>query len=185
MSTELVKVIGGKSIRARESDRYVNATELCKAAGKKWSHYYENKGTKEFIQALEGSTGIPANLLIQSRVNGPNEDRGTWIHPRVVINFAQWASPEFAVAVTAWVLELLQTGKVELQSEKIELPANPTREQIATVVRIIITEEYPKVLAEILSGTNGPHPTGPFWTVESRLEELYWMRFRMIMVRCG
>ncbi len=64
----------------------MNATELCKAAGKRWSHYYENKGTKGFILALAQSTGIPADSLIEMK-SGKNG--GTWIHPRVVIHFAQ------------------------------------------------------------------------------------------------
>ncbi len=79
------------SIRARESDRYANATELCKAAKKKWNHYYGNKATKLFLKALQGSAGIPADVnLVQMKSDGPNESRGTWIHPRVVIHFAQW-----------------------------------------------------------------------------------------------
>ncbi|WP_162669543.1 KilA-N domain-containing protein [Gemmata massiliana] len=34
----------------------MNATELCKAAGKKWNNYWRNATTKQFLKALEGST---------------------------------------------------------------------------------------------------------------------------------
>lgn len=113
-SNPLMKTIGRNRIRARAGDHYVNATELAKAAGKKWSHYYANAGTTQFIQALVQSTGIPTDELVQMKSGNGG---GTWIHPRVVIHFAQWASADFAAAVTGWVLELITTGKVELSQQ--------------------------------------------------------------------
>jgi hypothetical protein len=38
-------------------------------------------------------------------MDGPNEGRGTWVHPDVAINLGQWCSPKFAVAVSQWVQE--------------------------------------------------------------------------------
>jgi hypothetical protein len=43
---------------------------MCKAAGKKWSHYYSNLSTQEFIKELARSTGIPAVQLVQSLSGG-------------------------------------------------------------------------------------------------------------------
>lgn len=110
MVAMVVNRIGAHEVRARATDDYVDATKLCKAAGKKWGDYARLDGTREFIQALAQSTGIPVDSLIEQ---ASGRGGGTWIHPRVAINFAQWVSPEFAVAVTGWVLELLTTGKVE------------------------------------------------------------------------
>ncbi|MBP3956754.1 KilA-N domain-containing protein [Gemmata sp. G18] len=93
MANELVKVIGSTSIRARASDKYVDATALCKAAKKKWADYFRLGGTKEFVQALVQSAEIPADSLIEMK---SGKSGGTCIHPRVVIHFAQWASAEFA-----------------------------------------------------------------------------------------
>ena len=31
--------------------------------------------------------------------------QGTWVHPQVAINLAQWLSPKFAVLVSKWVFE--------------------------------------------------------------------------------
>lgn len=63
-------------IGQRRGDGYLNATALCKAAGKKWSHYFENETTKEYLAALSENlgieiiarnpvVGIPAMALIQ------------------------------------------------------------------------------------------------------------------------
>jgi hypothetical protein len=67
------------------------------------NHYNSNATTLEFLAELERSAGIPANLLIVAVTTGPNENRGTWVHPKVAINLAQWCSPKFAVAVSKWV----------------------------------------------------------------------------------
>lgn len=106
-----VLVLNGVEVAARESDNYVPATPLCNAAQKKWNDYWRLEGTQAFILKLVESTGIPADSLVQAK-SGRNG--GTWIHPQVVIHFAQWVSAEFAVQVTAWVLQLLTTGRVEL-----------------------------------------------------------------------
>lgn len=148
MSDELCKVIGGKSIRAREGDHYVNATELCKAAGKKWSHYSANAGTVEFIQALTQSTGIPADQLVQSKSGNAG---GTWIHPRVVIHFAQWASADFAAAVTGWVLELITTGEVTLKNAVPPAPPPLTIEHVVTIVQQVLTQVLPQLLQPMLA----------------------------------
>jgi hypothetical protein len=46
---------------------------------------------------------IPADLLAQTVSTGPNEQRGTWVHPQVAIHLAMWCSATFAVQVTTWV----------------------------------------------------------------------------------
>lgn len=95
----------GSLITQRKEDGYINATAMCKAAGKEWSHYNANGATKAFLTALEGSLGIPRDHIVQSIGTGPNEGRGTWVHPQVAVNLAQWLSAEFAVKVSQWIIE--------------------------------------------------------------------------------
>lgn len=70
------KVITGIPILIRPSDKYVNATSLCKAAGKLFKHYSENSSSKEFVKELSAVAGIPATALIQSVTGGPRMLRG-------------------------------------------------------------------------------------------------------------
>jgi len=114
-------------IKQRKSDSYLDATAMCKATGKKWSHYHVTQPTQEFLKALSLKTGIPIYSdavttaseqnqgLIQSIKGGIANNQGTWVHPKIAIHLAQWCSPEFAVMVSDWVFELLTTGSVELQ----------------------------------------------------------------------
>lgn len=97
--------VDNNPVQQRLMDGYINATALCKACNKLFSDYIRLKITKEFIDALSTDMGIPISVLIQSVKGGNPQLQGTWVHPQVAINLAQWASPKFAVAVSKWVFE--------------------------------------------------------------------------------
>ncbi|MDM8565111.1 KilA-N domain-containing protein [Candidatus Halobeggiatoa sp. HSG11] len=132
-------------IRQRSSDGYLDATAMCKANGKKFNDYYRLKSTKEFLTQLSDFiinnpvTGMCVTeqnqQLIQTVQGGTPEEQGTWVHPYISINLAQWCSPIFAVMVTNWMFELLTKGSVSLKPE-------PTQE----------IAEYVKINADILEG---------------------------------
>jgi hypothetical protein len=78
-------------VEQRARDGYINATALCKAAGKLWSDYRRNSTTVEFFAALEADMGIPISELVQSvkggrslaaRNLGPSASRDS---PRAVV----------------------------------------------------------------------------------------------------
>jgi hypothetical protein len=94
----------GEVINQRATDGYINATAMCRAAGKEWANYRKNDGTEAFLGALERSLRIRRDLLIQTIGAGPNDQRGTWVHPQIAMNLATWLSPEFAVQVSEWVV---------------------------------------------------------------------------------
>ena len=106
-------------------DGMINATELCKAGGKKFNHYHNLKQTQEFIKELEKSENIPESKLIIVKHGGISESvnlnslnpkiQGTWIHRKVAYNLAQWISPYFAVQVSKILDELFTKGEVKLQ----------------------------------------------------------------------
>jgi hypothetical protein len=136
MTTQLIsRDFHGATIRQRSTDGYLDATAMCKATGKRLNNYLRNKTTKEFLTELSNFLNIPIEipvalisvteqnqLLIQIVKGGTPENQGTWVHPYVSINLAQWCSPKFAVMVTGWVFELLTKGSVTLE------PTGPTQE---------------------------------------------------------
>lgn len=111
MANELVKVVAGIPVRARASDKYVDATALCKAGGKEWTHFERNRETQEFLAALASKLRILSLDLIQKR---RGYGGGTWVHPEVAIRLCMWISGEVAAQVTGWINTLLTTGRVEL-----------------------------------------------------------------------
>ena len=98
-------------ISQRESDGYINATAMCKVAGKLFGHYLENKQTKAFLNALQSDIGIPISALVQSIKGGDPTTQGSWVHPQVAVHLAQWLSPEFSVKVSQWIVEWMSGKK--------------------------------------------------------------------------
>jgi len=106
-------------------DGMINATELCKAGGKKFNDYQRLKQTQEFIKELEKSENIPESKLIIVKHGGISQSgitdslnpkiQGTWIHRKVAYNLAQWISPYFSVQVSKILDELFTKGEVKLQ----------------------------------------------------------------------
>lgn len=111
----------GTAITRREADGFVNATAMCQANGREWFTYARSERSRQYIAALAAHLkGSPQNCgdaawgspqdptgLIRSITSGPNEHRGTWIHPRLAIDLARWISPAFAVWMDGWFLESL------------------------------------------------------------------------------
>jgi len=99
-------------ISQRVTDGYINATAMCQAAGKKINDYGRLSTTQAFLNELSSDTGIPATELVQIIRGGTPHLQGTWVHPQVAINLAQWLSPKFAVLVSKWVFEWM-SGNIQ------------------------------------------------------------------------
>jgi hypothetical protein len=104
----VVRVWNDAAIARRDEDGYANATAMCQANGREWKAYHRIDRTQEYIQALAASLDLPAAELVITTTTGPNEFRGTWIHPRLAVDLARWISPEFAVWMDGWFLEQLE-----------------------------------------------------------------------------
>jgi len=75
---------------------------------KEWPDYQKLISTTKFFNALSADLGQHQDELVISTQGIEGEDRrnqGTWGHPQIAIDLAQWLSPEFKVKVTKWVFE--------------------------------------------------------------------------------
>ena len=101
--------VDGEVIPQRPHDGYINATRLCKQAGKQFGHYRESSSTQAFLEELSLDIGIPISNLVQTiRGRGDTIAQGTWVHPQVAVHLGQWLSPAFAVRVSKWVFDWMQ-----------------------------------------------------------------------------
>lgn len=124
------------------SNGYVNATKMCKSAGKHWAHYYENKRTRNFLKELQRdvpmlnspnidfptlendhATKQPVELII-SKTGGNHS--GTWVHPDVAIDLASWCSPKFQVAVARLIRRYMSGELTTSESLAASSLANKT-----------------------------------------------------------
>ncbi|MEO1433394.1 MAG: KilA-N domain-containing protein [Cyanobacteria bacterium J06633_8] len=123
---------------------YVNLTQMCKACEKKFNHYASLNSTKAYWEGLSLDTGIPASkLVITIRGRGDKIPQGTWGHPEIAIDLAQWVSVEFRI----WANRTLR--------KVIETEANSTKLQISPeeLIRIYGNILAPTSLSEELKAT--------------------------------
>jgi hypothetical protein len=98
-----LEIDGKPIVKLRLKDGYGSLTFMCKAGGKQTNHYMENKKTKAFIEKL--SSVIRMTDLIEK--NNGGKDQETWVHPRILINAAQWVSVDFDLAVSELVQKFM------------------------------------------------------------------------------
>lgn len=103
----------GVGVEQRSTDGYVNATKLSKAylskSGKRRDpgHWLENARTQESIVAISRSTGLPVDRMVIIIKSGPNEHRGTYLHPDLSVRFAMWLDDDFGLFVERLVRDFL------------------------------------------------------------------------------
>ena len=129
----------GLQISQRRADGYINATQMCQAANKKWYEYWRLPSTQEYLSALSVDLDIDMIVNNPKRDNyasalvltfrGGNSQQGTWVHPEVAIDLAAWISVEFRILVNRWVREWMSKG------------VNP--------VTPIVTQTNPEILAAL------------------------------------
>lgn len=119
--------LAGHLVCQRRDNGYINAAALCKAAGKLCADYFRLSTTKAFLNVASLDMGIPiSKLKIAIQGRGDKIQQGTWVHPYVAINLAQWASPKFAVAVSKWVFEWM-SGKAREEAAARAAPVEAPR----------------------------------------------------------
>ncbi len=93
---DIIKHSYNGAIVSQEPDGYVSLTDMAKASDKQVAKYLENQSTKLFLEGLSQDLRIPLSSLIRI-VKGKGKQQGTWAHPEVAIDFAQWCSVPFRV----------------------------------------------------------------------------------------
>lgn len=140
----ITRKFNGLTIGQRKSDGYINLNQLADASGKRIDNWKRLKETtsllREFSSSLEYQ-GIQPLVEIEGR-NG-----GTWAHPDIAIQFAQWCSSAFALQVSRWVREWMMTTREN--PIPIEPPAvNQTQEVDSVVKPAIALERTCRILSE-------------------------------------
>lgn len=114
MSSIVIHNYNGYAI-SQDNEGYTCLTDMAKAAGKLVGHYLELDATKNYLEALSADIGIPILSLVKV-FKGGNGKQGTWAHPEVAIDFAQWCNVSFRI----WANRTLR-GVIEQKSEATQL----------------------------------------------------------------
>jgi len=108
---------------------YSNASHICKANGKLWADYKRLKSTKAYWEALALDMGIAISRLvieIEGRPEGDASLQGTWTHPNITMDLAQWVNIEFRIWANKTLNAVVNgdfaplTAEAELVQQKLQ-----------------------------------------------------------------
>lgn len=128
---------------------YVNATEMCKANGKRFDKYMTFSKTPEFLEELSKISVDPSQGV--SNIIYTTEGQritGTWVSFPVAINIAQWISPAFAAWASVTLALVIQGDyraltveaeeaqkKVQKLWEEVRLAGKVTRRSLTDSIK--------------------------------------------------
>jgi KilA-N domain len=129
---------------------YVNATQMCKACGKLFADYARLDSTEAYWQALSTDMGIPiSGLVITIKGGNSKQTQGTWTHPEIAIDLAQWVSVEFRIWANRTLRQVIQ-GQQEapemitpIETPKVIPPVSEERPSLQ-----LISEFYDLTIAK-------------------------------------
>lgn len=78
-------------------DGWINATQTAKAFNKDIRVFMRSKNYKDYSNALKNYKNSDALKLHITFKGNTKKQQGTFLHPDLLIVFARWLSPEFAV----------------------------------------------------------------------------------------
>lgn len=100
---------------AFNEEGYLNATDIANAFGKVPKDYLKSERTQDYINALvefmnSNGTKIPfkENQIVIKRQGSPSNGGGTWLHPKLAVDFARWLNPRFAVWCDCQIEKILK-----------------------------------------------------------------------------
>ncbi len=120
----------------QEQDIFINATNIARHFNKQASKWLENKDTIEYIEVYSRKLNIAYGDFIVVRKGGNDKTaQGTWIHQKLIVAFARWLSPEFAVWCDITIEEILKSQ----MSKPIQQPQTQTSQN----------HDFPKLTSEL------------------------------------
>lgn len=161
---------GDEYIIPMREDGYICATSLCKASKKRLDNWMRSSETKAVIKLLMEKSNQPRDHLIHVIQGGNAKLQGTYIHPDLAINLAQWCSPAFSLQVSKWIRELIITDEVKLGNEKSDQQIQEVfQKQIEDLKKQL--EDKNKLIDEAHKYIN--HKDHEYKRVENKYKKLY------------
>lgn len=120
--SKIVRRFNQANIEQRVADGYINLNQMARAAGKRVDNWTRLQQTTSLLREF---TAGPQYSGVEPLVTIEGRKGGTWAHPDIAIQFAQWCSPAFALQVSRWVREWMTTGRSPLADiDRVGLRAN-------------------------------------------------------------
>jgi hypothetical protein len=110
----MVHSFNQSNVHQRVADGYINLNQMAEAAGRRIDNWTRLQETQDLLTEFESQQNSnPSDLrdLNPALITQRGQGGGTWAHPDIAIQFAQWCSPAFALQVSRWVRQWMTTGR--------------------------------------------------------------------------
>jgi hypothetical protein len=147
-----------------ENEIFINATKTAKqfitskGNQRDLNEWLNSKQTKEYIEALKKSVPEKIGNTLIKIVKGNFSDKrvqGTWIHQKLMVSFARWISPEFAIWCDEQIEEILQ-GTISLPKLSLSETVSETREALELIEILQDVSSFDLLLLERILKENSP-----------------------------
>ena len=140
---------------SQDRDKYTSLTDMARACGKFVADYLRLDSTTEYLQELSRSMGLTTDQLIRIKRDGKNNERGTWAHPEVAIDFAQWCNVSFRIWANRTLRGVIEnqqpnkfTSDLSIRTLEIQLAIAQTNLEALKIEKGIITRDPISVKAQ-------------------------------------
>ena len=118
-------------------DAFLNATAIAKQYGKRVGDYLRNDRTQEYIEALAENLSRTRKITLNKKqlvaVKNGGTNNGTWLHPKLAIDFARWLDPRFAVWCDEQIEQIL-SGSLKAQPKTTVDDRTGLRQAVSALV---------------------------------------------------
>jgi len=125
MTTQLITAHFGNMPVLFQTDGFINATAIAKQFNKLPKDYLKSERTKEYIESIRRIILIEQNQLVIVRGGSTENGGGTWLHPKLAIDFARWLSSDFAVWCDFQIEKILHLKTAPINSDLAEIFLKP------------------------------------------------------------
>ncbi|HEY9820429.1 MAG TPA: KilA-N domain-containing protein [Candidatus Sericytochromatia bacterium] len=176
---KLKHIVNAIEIEQRSTDGFINGTAMCVAHGKDLSNWLRTDDTLELAMVVAQDLGIEPNpvkkrdsvftrvsalypTLVIVKRGSPETGGGTWLHPDLAIQLAQWCSKQFGLQVSRWVKEWMTSGvnpsQLEVDKDRINI-----RDEVKDVRRKALTNQVKSFLQKAGQYNPSSKETGIFF----------------------
>jgi hypothetical protein len=167
---KVMREVNGITVEQRSTDGFVNGTAMCVAHSRDIDRWLVTKSTFELFCALACDLDItfnPADLrdsdistfsgakyakmfpnLVVSKRGSPENGGGTWLHPDLAVQLAQWCSPAFAIQVSRWIQDWIIKSQSPVASQA-DLDRIKYRSNLKDEARLRMTNQVKVYLEQI------------------------------------
>jgi hypothetical protein len=133
------RAVNGVRVEQRTDNGFINGTAMCTAHNKRLDSWLHTQDALEVFEVLAVDLGVFINYsdlsnldvprlsakkyaeifpdLIITKRGSPSTGGGSWLHPDLAMQLAQWCNKRFAIQVSRWIREWLTAGQIPIDSD--------------------------------------------------------------------